>query len=248
MKLTYPEGVALVTGGSGGIGQSVVKNLARAGIPVGFTYRSQKKAAAALVDALPRKTKVQAYELAASTADIASRLLDDVESDLGPVRYLVHCAGTGQEGAFFGMAEDEWLRILDANLTTAIAVARAAVTPLLKAGFGRIIFLSSVSGLRGLKGHTIYAATKAGLDGFARALAQECASFGVTVNSIAPGYIDTPMLAAAPSARKKEWLRRIPMGRLGTPEEVASLVAFLCSEEAGYVTGQTWVMDGGISL
>ena len=246
MKLTHAEGVALVTGGSGGIGQAIVETLVRAGIPVGFTFRSQRKTAAELVDALSQEGKVQAYELADSTADTAAELLSKLESDLGSVRYLVHSSGIGQEGAFFGMAEEEWLHILDTNLTMAIAVARATVTPLLKAGFGRIVFLSSVSGLRGLKGHTVYAATKAGLDGFTRALARECASFGVTVNSIAPGYIDTPMLAKASAARRKEWLRSIPMGRLGTPEEVAGLVAFLCSPDAAYITRQVVSVNGGL--
>lgn len=248
MKLTFREGAALVIGGSGGIGGAVVETLVGAGLPVGFTYRSQRQAAARRARALSGRGRVEAYELAAATAADAGSLAARVEADLGPVRYLVHCAGTGQESAFFGLGEDEWLRILDANLTSAFAVARSVVTPLLKAGFGRLLFLSSVSGLRGLKGHTIYAATKAGLDGFTRALAQECAAFGVTVNSIAPGYIDTPMLAGTPAARRKQWLQRIPMGRLGTPAEVAGVVAFLCSEQAAYVTGQTWVVDGGISL
>jgi len=248
MMLNYAAGSALVSGGSGAIGAAVVASLHDAGIPVGFTYNSRPEAAEELVQACASGAAVRAYALSGSTAEEAATLLQQLKADLGELRYLVHCAGIGQESAFFGMGEEEWLRILDVNLTTAVSLARAAVTPFLKAGAGRILFLSSVSGLRGIKGHTVYAASKAGLDGLTRSLAQECASFGVTVNSIAPGYIDTPMVTGLQAAQKKRLLQRIPAGRFGTPEEVAHLVAYLCSEQAAYVTGQTWVIDGGISL
>jgi 3-oxoacyl-[acyl-carrier protein] reductase len=118
---------------------------------------------------------------------------------------------------------------------------------MMKAGFGRIVFMSSVSGVRGIPGHTVYAASKAGLDGLARTLARECAAFGVTVNSVAPGYIDTRMLDGMTADRKKALAASVPVRRLGTPEEVAHLVAFLLSEQAAYATGQTWVLDGGLS-
>ena len=248
MMLTYAAGSALIAGGSGGIGAAVVACLSDAGVPVGFTYHSRREAAEEMVKARGDGAPVRAYALAGSAAEEAAALVGQVKADLGDVRYLVHCAGIGQESAFFGMGEQEWLRILDVNLTSAVSLARAAITPFLKAGAGRILFISSVSGLRGIKGHTVYAASKAGLDGLTRSLAQECASFGVTVNSIAPGYIDTPMVAELPAARRKELLRHIPAGRFGVPEEVAHLVAYLCSEQAAYVTGQTWVIDGGISL
>lgn len=246
MTLTYAHGTALVTGGSGAIGAAVVTAMVAAGLPVGFTYRRGREAATTLEQATRGATR--AYLFSSSGQQDAVDLVERVSADLGPVRYLILCAGIGQDSAFFGLDEKEWRNLIDTNLTTAVALARAVITPLMKGGFGRLLFISSVSGLRGIAGHTVYAATKAGLDGLTRSLAQECARFGVTVNSIAPGYIDTPILRGGTDARRRQRLKKIPMGRLGTPDEVAHVVAFLAAEQAAYVTGQTWVVDGGVSL
>lgn len=247
MRLTYAAGTALVTGGSGGIGAAVVSVLAEAGIPVGLTYRSRGASAEAVVRNNEGKAPVRAYAWGGASAEEASGLAARVTTEVGPIRYLICCSGIAQNAAFHALSEPEWLDLIQTNLTGTIALARAAVTPMMKAGFGRIVFTGSVSGLRGIKGHSVYAATKAGLHGLARALAQECSGFGVTINCVAPGFIDTPMLEDVPDRAKDDLARRIPIGRLGSAAEVAHLIAFLASEQAAYITGQTLAVDGGLS-
>ena len=245
--LTYAKGVALVTGGSGGIGSAVVKTLAQVGIPVAMTYRRNREAAEAVAREKTGGVPIEAYAWSSAGAEEASELVTRVSREVGPIRYLVSCAGIAQTSAFHVLSEKEWRDLIETNLIGNIALARAVVTLMLKAGFGRILFTGSVSGLRGLKGHTVYAATKAALHGMTRSLAQECAAFNVTVNSIAPGYIATSMLDDLPEEARKSLEKTIPMGRFGDPQDVAHIVAFLASEQASYVTGQTWAVDGGVS-
>lgn len=238
MKLIYAAGGALVTGGSGGIGSAVVKMLVATGVPVASTFHRRKDRSVAGVPAFPWSK---------ADAVAAAELVGDVEREIGPLRYLVACAGIAQDRAFYRMDEAEWLDILATNLTANVALVRASITPMMKAGFGRIVLCSSVSGLRGIPGHTVYAASKAGLDAFARSLAKECASFGVTVNTVAPGFIDTPMLDPLAEAKRRSLIAGIPAGRFGTPDEVAAGIGFLLSTQAAYVTGQTFAIDGGSS-
>lgn len=247
MSLSYAQGVAVVTGGSGGIGSAVVRMLASAGVPVALTYHRGREAADAIVREAGSAASIAAYPWSSAGAAEAVELIEAVTRAQGPVRYIVSCSGIAQESAFFQLREEEWQRILATNLTANLALVRAGVTAMMKAGFGRIVLVSSVAGVRGIAGQSVYAASKAGLDGFVRSLAHECATFGVTVNSVAPGYIETAMLDRVPERTRKTLSAAIPARRLGRPEEVAQLVAYLLAEQAGYVTGQTWAIDGGLS-
>jgi NAD(P)-dependent dehydrogenase (short-subunit alcohol dehydrogenase family) len=247
MKLDFDEGVALVAGGSGGIGSAIVRRLADSGLPVALTFHRGREAADALLEAGPNGGRIVAYPWGAPSFEDAVNLVQSVRKDLGPVQYLVIASGVAQEAAFHRLTEADARRILDANLASAISLAHAAMTPMMKSGSGRVVFIGSVAGRRGMKGQTVYAASKAGLEGLTRSLAREAGLFGVTVNCVSPGFIETGMTERLPRGVRDEWLKRIPLGRPGSVEEVAQLVTFVLSRQGAYLTGQSLVVDGGLS-
>jgi NAD(P)-dependent dehydrogenase (short-subunit alcohol dehydrogenase family) len=226
----------LVTGGNRGIGLAVARDFAAAGHRVAVTHRREP------VDGF---LSVRCDVTSSEDVDAA---FSAVEEQLGPVEVLVSNAGTIADQLLLSMKEDAWSGVIDANLSGAYRVARRATSKMIRARWGRMIFISSVVALTGSPGQTNYAASKAGLIGLARSLARELGGRGVTANVVLPGFVTTDMTAALPEARKTEILEQIPLKRLATPEEVASVTTFLASDEAGYITGAVIPVDGGLGM
>lgn len=233
--------VALVTGANRGIGLAIARALAQCGHRVAGTYRTDPPAD----DAAPGVTWVRCD---VTDTDSVEQAFAAVEEQLAPVEVLVSNAGATRDGLVLRMSDDDFTAVLDANLTGAFRVARRAVKGMMRARFGRIVLISSVVGLGGQAGQANYAAAKAGMIGLARSLAKEFASRNVTVNVVAPGPISTDMIDALADDQQAAIVERVPLGRMGTPEEVAATVAFLASDAAGYVTGAVIPVDGGLAM
>jgi len=237
--------VAVVTGGSRGIGQGIAAALHAAGAKVAIFGRDAANAVAA-AEALG--ARAQGYRCDVAVATEVASALEAVERDLGPVDVLVNNAGTKKDNLLFRIGEDDWDAVLDTNLKGAFLLTKFAARGMIKRRWGRIVNIASVVGLIGNKGQANYAASKAGLIGFTRAVAKELASRNVLVNAVAPGYIDTELTRDLSDDVKQALQAAIPLERLGTAADVAGAVLFLASDFASYITGQVLVVDGGMVM
>ncbi|MDP6889816.1 MAG: 3-oxoacyl-ACP reductase FabG [Phycisphaerales bacterium] len=237
---------ALVTGGSSGIGRAIAQSLARDGCDVGILYLGDLTDADSVrscIESLGRKTWVKVADV--SDAQQATAAVEDCAGELGGLEVLVNNAGICRDQVIWNMTDAEWQDVIDIDLTGVFNMSRAAAPIMRAAKYGSIVNISSINGMRGKFGQTNYAAAKAGVIGFTKALAKELARSTVTVNAVAPGMIHTPILDAMPPEAIKKATEEILVGRIGTPEDIAEAVRFLCSEGARFITGEVLRVDGG---
>ncbi|ACK42224.1 MULTISPECIES: 3-oxoacyl-[acyl-carrier-protein] reductase [Dictyoglomus] len=241
--------VALVTGGSRGIGRAIVLSFAKEGAKVLINYKGNEKAA---METLEEVKKIggegEVFKADVSIEEEVDKMFNFVLEKWGRLDILVNNAGITRDNLLIRMKSEEWDQVINTNLKGVFYCTRSAVKIMLKQRYGRIINISSVIGLRGNIGQANYAAAKAGIIGFTKAVAKEVASRGITVNAVAPGFILTDMTEVLSEEMKKKALEEIPMGRFGDPKDVASAVKFLASDEAGYITGVVLSIDGGLSI
>ena len=234
--------VALVTGGTRGIGAAICKALKAAGYKVAAVYHGNDEAA----QKFKAETSIAVFKWDVSSYDACAAGVKQVEADLGPIDVLVNNAGITRDGMFHRMTPEQWNAVISTNLGSLFNTTRQVINGMRDRKFGRIINISSINGQKGQMGQVNYSAAKAGELGFTKALAQEGARAGITVNAICPGYIATDMVKAmAPEVLAKNILPQIPIGRLGEPEEIARCVVFLASDDAGLITGSTLTANGG---
>lgn len=239
--------VALVTGGSRGIGRAVAETLAKAGAHVVITYRSNSAAAEETIAAIEAAGgKAEAVSFDVASAEVAGETVRGIAKRIGRLDILVNNAGIARDQLLLRVKEEEITDTFATNVAGAIWCAKAAIRPMMKAKSGRIINLSSVVAEAGNPGQAVYSASKAALLGLTKTLAREYAKRGVTVNAVAPGYIDTDMTSGLPEAATQAIVEQTPLGRVGRPEEVAAAVLFLASDEAAYITGQVLRVNGGM--
>ena len=237
--------VALVTGGTGGIGTAICKKLADMGHKVATNYRNEEKALA-----WQQQLRDEGYEIVLAKGDVSSpeeaeSLVREVEAKLGPVDILVNNAGITRDTTFHRMTPQHWNEVINTNLNSVFNMTRPVIEGMRDRKWGRVIQISSINGQKGQYGQANYAAAKAGMHGFTISLAQENAKFGITVNTVSPGYIGTDMVMAVPEEVRNKIVAQIPTGRLGTPEEIAYAVSFFIPDEASWITGANLSANGG---
>jgi len=247
---TLKEKTVIITGGSRGIGKACVKAFAHAGACVIFTYSKSAREADALQKELKAAggCRVMALQADVRHYEQCRAVVEKALKEYQRLDILVNNAGITRDKALMMMSRDDWDEVIETNLGGVFNMTRAGITTLLKQKKGCIINMSSVSGLTGLSRQTNYSASKAGIIGFTKALAKETAAYGIRVNAVCPGFIGTDMVSALPEQVKQGLLKAIPMGRVGTPEEVAELCVFLASENAAYITGEAIKIDGGLAI
>lgn len=233
--------VAIVTGGTRGIGEAISVGLKDAGYEVAATYAGNDEAA----ERFTAKTDIPAYKFDVSNYDQCAEAVEKIVADLGPVDVLVNNAGITRDGTLHRMSFDQWNSVIQTNLSSCFNMCHCVIDGMRERGFGRVVNIGSVNGQAGQYGQANYAAAKSGIHGFTKALALEGAAKGITVNAIAPGYIDTEMVRAVPEKVLEKIIATIPVGRLGHAEEIARAVLFLVDEQAGYITGSTLSINGG---
>jgi acetoacetyl-CoA reductase len=245
MKQGITQRTALVTGGTGGIGTALVRYLARQGHRVATNYRDEARAAAWREDMIRDGIDVVMVPGDVSEPGTAEAMVREVEALAGPVEILINNAGITRDTTFHKMDYQQWTEVVNTNLNACFNVTRPVIEGMRSRQWGRIVQISSINGQKGQYGQANYAAAKAGMHGFTISLAQENARFGITVNTVSPGYVGTDMVMAVPEDIRAKIVAQIPVGRLGRPEEIAHAVAFLTSEESGWITGSNLSINGG---
>ncbi|WP_371185135.1 acetoacetyl-CoA reductase [Thalassotalea maritima] len=233
--------VALVTGGTRGIGEAICVSLEEKGYTVVANYFGNTEAA----EAFSKKHGITALKFDVADFDETQRAVNDIEADFGGIDVLVNNAGITRDGTMHRMSPENWQAVINTNLSSCFNTCHAVIGGMRARGYGRIVNIGSVNGQAGQYGQVNYAAAKSGIHGFTKALAQENASKGITVNAVAPGYVDTDMVRAVPKDVLEKIIKTIPMGRLGKPEDIARTVDFLVSENADFITGSTLSINGG---
>lgn len=242
--------VALITGGIGGIGTAICKRLFQDGCRIVAGYHPSEEADAQAWKKARTEEGMDAEVIVGDVTsfDTCAAMVQEIEKRVGPVDILVNCAGITRDKTLRKMGKEQWQAVLSTNLDSVFNVTKQVVDGMLERGFGRIVNISSVNGQKGQFGQANYSAAKAGMHGFTMAVAQEVARKGVTVNTVSPGYVETAMTLAIPEEIRNAIVATVPMARMGRPDEIAAAVAFLCSDEATYITGANLPVNGGMYM